>query len=48
MPFASGAHLCALLVDIETGKVEITKYVVVDDCGRVINGSIVDGQLWEG
>jgi aerobic carbon-monoxide dehydrogenase large subunit len=48
LPFASGAHLCALTVDRETGKVKIKKYVAVDDCGVVINSTIVDGQLHGG
>ena len=47
-PFASGAHLCALTVDKESGKVKIHRYVVSDDCGRVINAPIVDGQLHGG
>jgi carbon-monoxide dehydrogenase large subunit len=47
-PFASGAHVCALTVDKETGKVRIHRYVVSDDCGRVINAPIVDGQLHGG
>jgi carbon-monoxide dehydrogenase large subunit len=44
-PFAAGAHLCALSIDMETGKLEIEKYVVVDDCGKIINSMIVDGQI---
>ncbi|MGI0090075.1 MAG: xanthine dehydrogenase family protein molybdopterin-binding subunit, partial [Nitrososphaerales archaeon] len=47
-PVSSCAHLCAMLLDKETGKIEITKYVVVDDCGRVINEFIVDGQIHGG
>ncbi len=48
LTFASGAHLCVLMLDTETGKVRITKYVAVDDCGRVINEAIVDGQIHGG
>jgi carbon-monoxide dehydrogenase large subunit len=48
LTFSSGAHLCALLLDRETGKVEFKKYVAVDDCGRVINRQIVDGQIHGG
>lgn len=47
-PFASGAHLCALTVDPETGKVAIYRYIVADDCGRIVNEIIVDGQLHGG
>jgi carbon-monoxide dehydrogenase large subunit len=35
-------------VDTETGKVEISRYVAVDDCGPVVNPAIVDGQLHGG
>ncbi|MGI0078074.1 MAG: xanthine dehydrogenase family protein molybdopterin-binding subunit, partial [Nitrososphaerales archaeon] len=48
LTFASGAHLCALKLDTETGKLGITKYVAVDDCGIVINEAIVDGQIHGG
>ena len=46
--FASGAHLCALVLDRETGKIAIKRYVAVDDAGRVINEAIVDGQIHGG
>jgi carbon-monoxide dehydrogenase large subunit len=48
LTFASGAHLCALLLDVETGRVRIEKYVVVDDCGRIIDEQIVEGQIHGG
>jgi carbon-monoxide dehydrogenase large subunit len=41
-------HLCALTLDVELGKVKIEKYVVVEDCGRMINKTIVEGQLHGG
>ena len=41
--FPFGAHGCEVEVDKETGKVEITGYIAVDDCGNVINPAIVDG-----
>jgi carbon-monoxide dehydrogenase large subunit len=43
--FPYGAHICAVEVDTETGKVDVLKYVAVDDVGRVINPQIVDGQV---
>ena len=43
--FPYGAHICVTEVDTETGKVDITKYVAVDDVGKVINPMIVDGQV---
>lgn len=42
--FGSGTHVVAVVVDPETGLVDITKYVVVDDCGTVLNPMVVDGQ----
>jgi carbon-monoxide dehydrogenase large subunit len=32
-------------VDVETGLVVIERYVVVEDCGELINPAIVDGQI---
>ncbi|MEO8322731.1 MAG: molybdopterin cofactor-binding domain-containing protein, partial [Actinomycetota bacterium] len=46
--FPSGAHICAVEVDTETGATEIVKYVGVDDCGNVINPMIVEGQIHGG
>jgi carbon-monoxide dehydrogenase large subunit len=43
--FPFGCHVCVVEVDRETGKVEIERYLAVDDCGRVINPMIVDGQV---
>jgi carbon-monoxide dehydrogenase large subunit len=45
---ASGCHACILEVDPETMQVKIQKYVVVHDCGRVINPLLVDGQVHGG
>jgi CO/xanthine dehydrogenase Mo-binding subunit len=46
--YSSGVHLCALTLDVELGKVKIEKYFVVEDCGRMINKTIVEGQLHGG
>ena len=46
--FPFGAHGCEVEVDRDTGKVEITSYIAVDDCGNVINPMIVDGQVHGG
>ena len=45
---ASGVHACILEVDPETMNVEIKKYVVVHDCGVVLNPLLVDGQVHGG
>ena len=39
--FPFGAHIVVTEVDSETGVVEITRYVAVDDCGNRINPMIV-------
>ena len=43
-----GAHICVVEVDKETGKVEIKRFLAVDDVGNVINPMIVDGQIHGG
>ena len=45
---ASGVHAMEVEVDVETAEVAITRYVVVHDCGRVINPTIVEGQIQGG
>jgi carbon-monoxide dehydrogenase large subunit len=46
--FPHGTHLCAAEVDTETGRVQIRRYVGVDDIGTVVNPSIVEGQIHGG
>ena len=46
--FPFGAHVAEVEVDGETGKVDIERYMAVDDCGNVINPMIVDGQVHGG
>jgi carbon-monoxide dehydrogenase large subunit len=43
-----GTHMCVVEVDGETGKVDVLKYVAVDDCGVQINPLIVEGQVHGG
>ena len=43
--FPNGCHACELEIDPETGVVEIDRYAVVDDVGRVINPMICHGQI---
>ena len=45
---ASGVHAMIVKVDPETFLVEIERYAVVHDCGKVINPLIVDGQIQGG
>src|SRR4051794_14763132 len=46
--FPFGAHACVVDVDPDTGKVEIVRYVAVDDCGPAINPMLIDGQVHGG
>ena len=46
--FPFGAHACIVDVDVETGKVDIVRYVCVDDCGPAINPKLIDGQIHGG
>jgi carbon-monoxide dehydrogenase large subunit len=41
-PYAT--HACVVEVDAETGRVELLRYVVAEDCGTVINPLVVEGQ----
>jgi carbon-monoxide dehydrogenase large subunit len=43
-----GSHVAVVEVDPETGVVKLRRYVAVDDCGRVINPLLVDGQIHGG
>ncbi|MBI3957394.1 MAG: xanthine dehydrogenase family protein molybdopterin-binding subunit [Chloroflexi bacterium] len=45
---ASGVHALIVAVDPDTFQVKIQKYVVVHDCGRVINPLILEGQIQGG
>ena len=45
---ANGVHAMVVEVDPETANVRILRYLVVHDCGAVINPMIVDGQIHGG
>jgi carbon-monoxide dehydrogenase large subunit len=46
--FPGGAHVAEVEIDPETGAIEILRYVAVDDCGRIINPVLLEGQLHGG
>ncbi len=46
--FSNGVHACVLEVDPETGMLDIHQYVIVHDCGTVLNPMIVEGQIHGG
>ena len=43
--FSGAVHVACVDVDPGTGRVSVTGYVVVEDCGPVVNPMIVDGQI---
>ena len=46
--FPFGAHIVVSEVDPDTGEVAISRYLAVDDCGKVINPLLVAGQVHGG
>jgi carbon-monoxide dehydrogenase large subunit len=46
--FPFGAHACVVDVDPETGKVKVSRYVAIDDCGNAINPLLIEGQVHGG
>lgn len=42
--FSNGTHLAVVEVDPETGQVDIVRHVIVEDCGKMVNPMIVEGQ----
>ena len=46
--WASGCHAAWVRVDPRTLRLEILRYVVVHDCGRVINPTVLEGQIQGG
>ncbi|MFN8233623.1 MAG: xanthine dehydrogenase family protein molybdopterin-binding subunit [Actinomycetota bacterium] len=46
--FPFGAHVAVVEVDTRTGDVRLARHVAVDDCGRILNPVLVDGQVHGG
>jgi carbon-monoxide dehydrogenase large subunit len=46
--FSYASHAAAVAVDTELGGVEILDYVIVEDCGTLVNPMVVDGQTLGG
>jgi carbon-monoxide dehydrogenase large subunit len=45
LTFSSGTHICQIEIDPETGRVTIPRYAIVEECGRMLNPRVVEGQL---
>ena len=43
--FSGAVHVAVVEVDRATGRVRVPRYVVVEDCGPVVNPTIVEGQI---
>lgn len=43
--WANATHVCTCEVDVETGRVTLTRYVVSEDVGPMINPNVVEGQI---
>jgi aerobic carbon-monoxide dehydrogenase large subunit len=48
LTYTNGCHVVEAEVDPETGLVRLLRYIVVHDCGRVINPMMLDGQVLGG
>ncbi|HEY3190539.1 MAG TPA: xanthine dehydrogenase family protein molybdopterin-binding subunit, partial [Solirubrobacteraceae bacterium] len=45
LTFSSGTHVCEVEIDPETGRLTISRHTIVEDCGRMLNPRVVEGQL---
>ncbi len=43
--WVNATHVCTCEVDIATGRVELLRYIVSEDCGPMINPNVVEGQI---
>ena len=46
LTFASSAHAAIVEVDVDTGKISVERYFIVDDSGNLINPMLVEGQVY--
>ena len=46
--YPNGCHVAEVEIDPETAAVTLVRYSAVDDCGKVVNPMIVDGQVHGG
>jgi carbon-monoxide dehydrogenase large subunit len=48
LAYANTTHVCEVEIDIETGEARILSYLALQDCGRLVNPLIVEGQIQGG
>jgi carbon-monoxide dehydrogenase large subunit len=46
--YPGGAHVAEVEIDPETGELQLLRYTGVDDCGRIINHTLLEGQIHGG
>src|SRR6267142_1598409 len=46
--FPFGTHIAVVEIDRDTGEIHFKRYVAVDDCGKIINSILVEGQVHGG
>jgi carbon-monoxide dehydrogenase large subunit len=46
--YSNACHGAVVEIDLRTGRLRLVRYVVVEDCGTVLNPMIVDGQVCGG
>jgi carbon-monoxide dehydrogenase large subunit len=46
--FSYGSHACVVAVDTDSGKIEILDYLILEDCGQMVNPMVVEGQTYGG
>jgi carbon-monoxide dehydrogenase large subunit len=46
--WASSCHAAVVMLDVETGAVEVLRYLISHDSGRIINPLLLEGQLHGG
>jgi len=45
LTFPNGCHIAEVEIDPDTGKFDIVAYTAVDDCGNMLDKTIVEGQV---
>ena len=45
LTFSSGTHVCQVEIDPDSGRLTISRYLIVEDCGTMLNPKVVEGQL---
>ncbi|HEY7698143.1 MAG TPA: molybdopterin cofactor-binding domain-containing protein, partial [Vicinamibacteria bacterium] len=43
-----GVHVAVVEIDVETGEIRILRFLTVDDCGKVLNPLLAEGQIHGG